>query len=596
LTFYIIFKLKLIRIKMRHLFLVFLVCLAFRPAFSQSATAYQWWNPAKNDFPVIEGQGWHTGLAHPYDRLPAKAEKNVRNAVWSLSHETAGLMIRFRSNATDIRVRYTVGERLGMPHMPSTGVSGVDLYAVNRDGGWEWCGGKYQFGDTIEYHFSSLPDDYTREYHLYLPLYNNVKWLEIGVPDKEGFTPLPLRLDKPIVIYGTSIAQGACASRPGMAWTSILGRRLHDPVINLGFSGNGRLEEGVVNLLTELDPKIYVVDCLPNMTGFPADTTKARLIKTVKTLREKKPGVPVLIVEHADASIGSLDSGRDNAYKRVNTAAKEVFAELKASGMENIYYLSADEIGFDNESTVEGLHPNDQGMELYAAAYEKAIRHILQEPVGKYSTTQPCMQYRDRSYDWDARHREELRMNKTDPPKIVFLGNSITHFWGGQPAEGSRRNGADSWDKYFAPLGVRNFGYGWDRIENVLWRIYHGELDGYSAKQVIVMIGTNNIGFNTDHEIVAGLRLLLDEIKVRQPTAKILLLGIFPRRGQEDRVVRLNEQIVRLAGDENVHYANPGTKLLNSSGKIDDSLFLKDGVHPDAAGYRILARDLKPYL
>src|SRR5690606_10884604 len=133
------------------------------------------------------GRGWHTGLAHFYDRLPAKAEKSVRKAVWHLSRESAGLMIRFRSNAPDIRVRYTVGGKMDRPHMPATGVSGVDLYAINKDGGWEWSGGSYHFDDTIEYHFKSLKHDYVREYHLYLPLYNDVKWLEIGVPDSTTF-------------------------------------------------------------------------------------------------------------------------------------------------------------------------------------------------------------------------------------------------------------------------------------------------------------------------------------------------------------------------------------------------------------------------
>ena len=185
-------------------------------------------------------------------------------------------------------------------------------------------------------------------------------------------------------------------------------------------------------------------------------------------------------------------------------------------------------------------------------------------------------------------------MNRDNPPSVVFLGNSITHYWGGLP-EASVRRGEESWKKYLDPAGVRNFGYGWDRIENVLWRVYHGELDGYHAKQVMIMIGTNNIGFNTNEEIIAGLRLLVQAIKVRQPSANILLMGIFPRRGQEERIVTLNEQIVQLAGDENITYANPGIHLLNASGKIEETYFT-DGLHPNEKGYGFIGKALQPYL
>ncbi len=198
--------------------------------------------------------------------------------------------------------------------MPATGVSGVDLYAISSDGDWRWCAGKYAFGDTIEYHFRNLePNDayhkMGREYRLYLPLYNSVKWLEVGVPDGTQFTPLPVRPDKPIVLYGTSIMQGACASRPGMAWPTILSRKLDDPLINLGFSGNGRLEPEVLSMVNEIDAKVFVLDCLPNLVNqedYPLDTVKSRILYAVRTLRQKHPATPIVLAEHAgytDAAI-----------------------------------------------------------------------------------------------------------------------------------------------------------------------------------------------------------------------------------------------------------------------------------------------------
>jgi lysophospholipase L1-like esterase len=364
-------------LKNRFLFFISTFFL-IQTGYSQIKSHYKWWNPAKTLFPVIEGQGWHTELASPYDRFPSKAKNKIRKAVWDLSEESAGLVIHFRANASDIIVRYAVERRLDMPHMPSTGVSGVDLYALNKNGTWQWAGGKYHFGDTIEYHFSSLKPG-ERQYYLYLPLYNKVKWMKIGVPENASINPLPIRTEKPIIIYGTSITQGGVASRPGLAWPAILGRKLKIPIINLGFSGNGKLEKAVTNLLTELDARIYVVDGLGNMTGFPKDTIVERLKTTVQTLRERRPDVPILIVEDPHPSIKSLDLRVDSLYKNINKIEDSVFAELKASGMKRIYYLTSDSIGLNMESTVEGLHPNDYGMILYANAYKKIILKILRD-------------------------------------------------------------------------------------------------------------------------------------------------------------------------------------------------------------------------
>src|SRR5699024_5153396 len=165
---------------------------------------------------------------------------------------------------------------------------------------------------------------------------------------------------------------------------------------------------------------------------------------------------------------------------------------------------------------------------------------------------------------------------------------SITHYWGGEPEFSKTKRGEDSWEKYFNPSGVRNMGFSWDRIENVLWRVYHGELDGYKAKQVLINIGTNNLAYNSDKEIVAGLKLLIEAVKQRQQQADILMISIYPRKGGEERVAKLNQKIVRLCGMENVHYTDPGKELLDDSGKIIKSLFIDGRLHPNAAGYQIL--------
>jgi lysophospholipase L1-like esterase len=586
------------------LILVAFLCSANLIILAQPVTDYVWWNPAQSTIPVIEGQGWSgKDVQNPYDRLPAKAEKSVRPVVWNLAHNAAGLMIRFRASTDQVVVRYTVSGKQALPHMPATGVSGVDLYGVNSDGDALWCAGKYTFGDTIQYRFANLePNDAYhkkgREYRLYLPLYNSVQWLEIGVPTGVTLTPLPVRNDKPIVIYGTSIAQGACASRPGMAWTAILGRKLDRPVINLGFSGNGRLEKEVVELLPDINAKLYVLDCLPNLVatvGVKPDEIKARISESVKTLRKQKPNTPILLVEHAGYSEGGLNPGRRQLYTDVNELMQQAFAQLKSEGIQKLYLLPKSAINLSADAMVDGTHPTDLGMQEYAAAYERSIRMILNEPVGEISTMKPRTQYRDANvYDWETRHNDILARLKNKPPRILFFGNSITHFWGGEP-QGAPARGADSWNAVMGPLSVQNMGYGWDRIENVLWRVYHGELDGYAPAQIMLMIGTNNLQLNTDAEISDGLAFLIRAIQARQPNADILLIGILPRQQLEGRVAALNHRIAQVAGELNATFIQPGTMFLQPDSKINESLF-GDGLHPNAEGYRQLATKLVPYL
>lgn len=556
------------------------------------AQEYTWWNPATNNFPVIEGQAWPKEVALPYDRLPARAEKTVQTNVWNISHQSAGLSIRFRTPAKEIIVRYTVSGKFEMPHMPATGVSGVDLYAIDANGAWKWASGRYTFADTITYKFSNLSDE-AREYRLYLPLYNNVKWMEIGVPGNTAVVPMQTRKEKPIVVYGTSIAQGGCASRPGLAWTSLLDRQMDRQVINLGFSGNGKLEPPVTALVSEIDAKVYVLDCLPNISELPSAEIKARIITAVHTLQAKHPATPILLVAHSAASLQSLNGNANHAI--ANNALQDAYEQLQAAGAKLVYMLPASQINFDLSATVDGVHPADAGMLAYAKAYENSLRIILHEPTGMINTTIPCRQYRElHRYDWDARHNEILTMNSAKAPRTVLMGNSITHFWGGLPAAPIAR-GADSWKEVMDPVGARNMGFGWDRVENVLWRVYHDELDGYNANKIYIAIGTNNLDMNTDEEIIAGLKQLVTAIRQRQPKAGILLSGILPRLNMEKRIVRINQGIMQMAGEEQVQFINPGTVLLKPDATIDNSLFT-DGLHPNETGYSKLAHFLQPYL
>ena len=150
-----------------------------------------WHNPAADSLLPIQGRAWNAETGKAYQRLPQRAEQLVRKPVWDLSLQTAGLYVKFYTNAPQIQVKYQVTGGFSMPHMPATGVSGVDLYTMDCNGQQYWCAANYQFGDTVRYTYNDLTyrntHDKGNEFTLYLPLYNGVKSLQIGVPKGSRF-------------------------------------------------------------------------------------------------------------------------------------------------------------------------------------------------------------------------------------------------------------------------------------------------------------------------------------------------------------------------------------------------------------------------
>ena len=218
-------------------------------------------------------------------------------------------------------------------------------------------------------------EDKGYDFELFLPLYNEVSWMEIGVEEGRELRFIPASSEKPIVVYGTSIAQGACASRTGMAWTNIVHRESGYPVINLGFSGNGQLEEEMFAFLAEIDARLFVIDCLPNMSTERTELIYDRLLKGISMLREKSQA-PILLVEH-DYANGVSSQQNVDWYTGSNGEQQRVFKTLQQKGVKGIFYLSHEELGFTQDSMVEGLHPNDLGMRQYADAYLRKLREIF---------------------------------------------------------------------------------------------------------------------------------------------------------------------------------------------------------------------------
>jgi len=331
---------------------------------------------------TLEGQGWKDTKA-PFDRLPGKAEGVVRPPVWSLSRNSAGLCARFVTDATEIHARWTLtSDRLAMPHMPATGVSGLDLYARDDQGHWRWVAvGQPNEAKNTKVLVKGLKAG-SREYMVYLPLYNGVSAVEIGVSSGSKMAPAEPRPEgsrRPIVFYGTSITHGGCASRPGMVHTAIIGRRLDVPVINLGFSGNGTMDPSITDLLTELDAAVYVIDCLPNMA---APQIAERTEPLVKALRKARPDTPILLVEDRSYDNSAFLEANRRRNETSRQALKAAYQRLQAERIEGLHYLEGNsQLGDDGEATVDGSHPTDLGFMRMADLYTRAIAPLVSKSV-----------------------------------------------------------------------------------------------------------------------------------------------------------------------------------------------------------------------
>ncbi len=323
----------------------------------------------------IRGRGW-TNDPQEFNRLPAKAETMVRDDVWHLSHHTAGLYVQFKSNATSIKANWKLTEeKLAFPHMAATGVSGLDLYVKTDDGSWRWIGiGK---PDSIVSTFMLLEgiSESPREYLLYLPLYNGIEFVKLGIPAGFMIETVPIDTRKPIVFYGTSITQGGCASRPGMCATAIIGRHLDREIINLGFSGNGRMEPELAELMAELDPLVYFIDCLPNL--MPDDVAE-RVEPFVEILRAAHPETPIVLAEGITYNNAILV--QSNALENAQSwkALRTAYENLLNRGIKHLYYQMAEgQLGFDGEGTVDGVHPTDLGFHRQAGVYQLMLENII---------------------------------------------------------------------------------------------------------------------------------------------------------------------------------------------------------------------------
>lgn len=341
------------------------------------ADGYKYVNAS--EFPVFGKVA--EGTTYRYSRLPASLEGVSRKSVWNLGLNSAGVYVRFRTDAPALRVRWTSLNKHYMNHMSPTGDRGIDVYALTAKG-WRFVKSGRPSRDAVtdtQIIENMIPQ--MREFMVYMSLYDGVTDMEIAVP--EGCTLEGPALDspsvkKPVIMYGTSILQGGCATRPGMAYTNIISRRLDREVINLGFSGNAKLDYEIAELMASVkDPGLFVLDYAPNCTS---ELIEEKGEKFFRILRDAHPDVPIIFVEQTPYSFMEFDQElRETLLKKMETQ-KQLFKKLKSQGEKKIYYIKGDKmVGTDGDAFVDGTHLTDLGMLRYADLVTPVIKKVLKK-------------------------------------------------------------------------------------------------------------------------------------------------------------------------------------------------------------------------
>ena len=430
--------------------------------------------------------------------------------------------------------------------------------------------------------------------------------------------------DAPLLLLGDSITQNYEKSKPPdedfqPTWQTFYASR---QALNLGYSGDTtsnllwRIDHGE---LDGLHPKVAVVLIGTNNTAGAKQTaaqTEVGIDAVIAHLEGRLLSTRILLIGVLPSDISPAKSETDREINRYLARIYSEHPRVTYLDIGSIFMHEgkiASDIFYDPRLLMHPgpLHPDTIGQRKMAEAIEPTLSKLMgdkpQVPLvsmGDINTALiPVEKLEQDSYDWYARHHAALAVGKTVHPRIVLIGDSITHFWGGQPGS-AMVNGPTAWAQAFGDTPVLNLGFGWDRTQNVLWRLRQGELDGLHPDFIVLNIGTNNLTgtvnarANTPAEVAEGIRSICQTLEEKSPRSKIILMSIFPRGLIADAPLRepirqVNQLLAKLyAGDQKVLLLDLSSKFFSPDQTLPANL-MPDGTHPSDQGYQIWADALR---
>lgn len=315
----------------------------------------------------------------PFHRIDTTAFKTIPKPVKNLLTLPAGLFIHFKSNTSTLSAKWCVSKKKLGNNMTAIMAKGLDVYIKNTSSGqWQFAGVGRPTQICNEAKLVSNMDNTEKEFLIYLPLFDTLSSLEIGVEQNATIEKLPNPFKHQVIIYGSSIVHGASASRPGMTYPARLSRATGINFVNMGVSGNAKMENTVADMLASFHPDAFILDCVPNSSP---QQIKERTNYLVKKLREAHPKIPIIIMPTIIREHGYWDINTGDRVNKQNEQIKTEFERLSAEGIKGIYFINPPNLlGTDHEGTTDGTHPNDLGFDRMI----KAIHPELSKILGKY--------------------------------------------------------------------------------------------------------------------------------------------------------------------------------------------------------------------
>jgi GDSL-like lipase/acylhydrolase family protein/SGNH-like hydrolase/esterase family protein len=323
----------------------------------------------------ISGKFFNT--TNPYQRIDTAKYPALPAPVKRLLTHSAGLAICFTSSSTSVSAKWCINKPLTYSNMTTINSQGLNLY-VQKDGKWQFAGvakpGNKKCSEAVIVENMVKGE---KKFMLYLPTYNELNSLEIGVEQGSTIKSMPDGFKKRIAVYGSSVTQGASASRSGLAYPAMLSRHFGYDFMNIGMSGSAKMEPAVVDMVNDVEADAYFLDCIPNAS---VQQIKDRTLNMVMAIQKAHPGKPVILLNSISREQGFVDMKMGATVAAQNKAADSIGHFLLSRHTRDFYFIDVKYFfGDDHEASTDYAHPNDLGNYRFVQKLEPILADILKK-------------------------------------------------------------------------------------------------------------------------------------------------------------------------------------------------------------------------